>query len=276
MWVDNTHRNDSIVEKEALLSMDFTLKKYEELCASLKESGYQTLTIRDFLRIKDPDSRFAILRHDVDRGAKSALGIARIENRFGIRGTYYFRVNKRVLVPNIIEEISSMGNEIGYHYEALDKAKGDMNVAIEIFDRELAILRSYCSVNTVCMHGNPLTPWDNKEIWNSHDFAQFGIIGEAYLSLPFERIAYFSDTGGSWNSKYNLKDKPPKRLLSERVNSTDRLVSIIRKKRYSGMCILIHPNRWNGGVGSWIGNRLFDAACNTAKRFITLRRGTQG
>lgn len=46
------------------------------------------------------------------------------------------------------------------------------------------------------MHGNPLSPRDNRELWKKYKFKDFGIIGEAYLSIDFNEVSYFTDTGG--------------------------------------------------------------------------------
>ncbi|VVB89758.1 Uncharacterised protein [uncultured archaeon] len=77
------------------------------------------------------------MRHDIDRMPMSALGTARIEAQCGIRATYYFRMNSRVFRPWIMREIEGMGHEVGYHYEALGKAKGDFGMAICLFGNEL-------------------------------------------------------------------------------------------------------------------------------------------
>ncbi|MBL6729986.1 MAG: hypothetical protein ISP74_03675 [Bacteroidia bacterium] len=41
----------------------------------------------------------------------------------------------------VIREIASMGHEIGYHYEDMDFAKGDVDKAYELAKKHLAQLR---------------------------------------------------------------------------------------------------------------------------------------
>src|SRR3989304_5191784 len=101
-----------------MFERDFTLKKYIQLCETLKESGYNILTVKDYFTYNGKD--FIILRHDVDRKPSSALLMAQIEHEYGISSTFYFRKTKDVFVPDIIEKVDKLGHEIGYHYEVLD------------------------------------------------------------------------------------------------------------------------------------------------------------
>ncbi|CEG14042.1 Polysaccharide deacetylase (fragment) [groundwater metagenome] len=87
----------------------------------------------------------------------------------------------------------------------MDKAGGDPEEAIIIFEDELKKFREIYDVKTICMHGNPLTKHDNRDLWNKYDYRKFGIIGEAYLSMK-EDVAYFSDTGRTWGKEYKIKD----------------------------------------------------------------------
>jgi len=61
--------------------------------------------------------------------------MAKIENSFGIRSTYYFWKNEEVFKPAMINEIVNMGHEIGYHYEVLDKTKGDYEEAAALLNK---------------------------------------------------------------------------------------------------------------------------------------------
>ena len=182
---------------------DFTLKKYRELCNAMINSGYTLTTVADYLPSKSTKhpKKTIILRHDVDRNAKHALGTAKIENKLGIKSTYYFRTIPNVFVPKIIKKIHAMGHEIGYHYEVLDRASGNFEKAIKLFEHELENFRKICDIKTICMHGNPLTSWDNRDLWKKYDFRDYGITGEAYLSIDYDKVMYFTDTGRSWSGK---------------------------------------------------------------------------
>ncbi|KCZ72209.1 hypothetical protein ANME2D_01613 [Candidatus Methanoperedens nitroreducens] len=104
------------------MSLDFTLTKFRALCSAIAQH-YPTLTLAEYFEDAELPDRFAMMRHDIDRRAGSALGTARVEREFGIRATYYFRMNGSVFRPELIKEIEGMGHEVGYHYEVLGKAK---------------------------------------------------------------------------------------------------------------------------------------------------------
>ena len=95
------------------MSRDFTLAKYAQLCQAM--AGWEVLTVRDFLVRDRLPERCLVLRHDVDRQPANALRMAGLEARFGIRSTYYFRMQKGTFVPRIIRAIADMGHEVGYH-----------------------------------------------------------------------------------------------------------------------------------------------------------------
>ena len=78
-----------------------------------------------------------ILRHDVDEDCRYALDLALIEQRYNLKSTYYFRLKKRTYVPAVIDKIADCNHEIGYHYETVDKCRGDIDAAAGQFRNEL-------------------------------------------------------------------------------------------------------------------------------------------
>ena len=251
--------------------MDFTIEKYKELCDAVI-NNYKSITIKSYLT-KKPKGNFVLIRHDVDRKPKNAVKMAEIEHEIGIRSTYYFRMNNDVFVPKLIKKIANLGHEIGYHYEVLDKAKGDFKKAIEIFKNELQEFREVCDIKTICMHGNPLTPWKNCDIWKKYDFNQFEIIGEPYISLDYDSIYYFTDTGRKWNSNFNLKDSVGGKFI--KIRSTDDLINSIKNKKFERVCILIHPNRWSDNFAEWMYELIWQNIKNIGKIAIKKYRGVR-
>jgi hypothetical protein len=251
---------------------DFTLKKYTHLCEAIVSSSYIPLTVKEFLNKDQPDKSI-ILRHDVDRKPDRALKMAVIENEHGIRSTYYFRTVKEVFQPDIIRNIAKLGHEIGYHYEVLDKAKGDVKKAIEIFGQELKDLREIAPIKTICMHGNPLTSWENRDLWTDYSFDNFGITGEAYLSIDFKKVSYFTDTGRAWNSsKHSVKDIVQDNPYGGKIGSTSELMNLIINGSQRNICILIHPNRWTDDPGGWVVELAWQNIKNIGKRLIKNRK----
>ena len=74
-----------------MLMRDFTMWKYEGLCLALLDSGYTPLTVESYLTGKQHNSKFIVLRHDIDRKFGNALRMAVLEHELGIQSTYYFR-----------------------------------------------------------------------------------------------------------------------------------------------------------------------------------------
>ncbi|VVB85540.1 Uncharacterised protein [uncultured archaeon] len=248
--------------------MDFTLIKYNKLCKTIATSDYNYLTVHDFL-LKSNYNRALILRHDVDRKPIRALKMAQIENQHGMRSTYYFRIVKEVFRPEIIKQIVALGHEIGYHYEVLDKAKGDIKKAVILFENELKEFRKIVEISTICMHGNPLTSWVNKDIWKEYSFKDFGIIGEAYLSIDYSSVSYFTDTGRAWNnSKHSIKDIVKTNSYKGKIKSTDDLMSLIMKGTQENMCISTHPNRWTDNFPDWLQELAWQNIKNMGKAII--------
>jgi len=263
------------------LSFDFTLDKYRQLCEAIINAQYTVLTVEACLTRRNPPQKFIVLRHDVDRNPDRALQMAIIENRFGIKASYYFRYDKKVFQPYIVSEIAKLGHEIGYHYETLDRAKGNYDKAIQMFEHELEEFRKIAEIKTICMHGNPLTKWDNRDLWTKYDFKNFGLIGEAYLS--FDNITYLSDTGRTWGSKYKVKDWLPSITSGDKeksgdnvVDSTDDLVHLIDSGHLKSVYLLAHPERWSNSLIGWITSLMLDTGVNLAKQMLTLRKRRSG
>jgi hypothetical protein len=257
------------------LKLDFTLEKYRQLCTALLASGYQVCTVVQYLSRTGRNGKTAVLRHDVDRKPGNALRMAILEQSLGIISTYYFRMNKSVFKRDMIKTIAGMGHEIGYHYEALDKAKGNYEKAIKIFERELAEFRKVADVKTICMHGNPLTKWDNRDLWSKYDFRSFGLVGEAYLS--FSSITYLSDTGRTWSSKYKVKDRLPSACNDGEadtaiVDSTDDCIALIKRSEINALYLLVHPERWSYNMIDWTTYFILDTGVTLAKRIFAAVR----
>ena len=117
------------------MRLDFTMDRYSDLCEAIVQSGYSPMTVRDYLETDRLPSRLAVVRHDVDVTPRHEQKIAQIEKGFGIRATYYFRYKRGVFRPDVMRQIASIGHEVGYHYEAMDKGKGNSQKALEVFRR---------------------------------------------------------------------------------------------------------------------------------------------
>lgn len=250
--------------------MDFTLKSYESILKAIKTADIPIYTVEKWIR--QAGKRGVILRHDVDRLPGNALDMATLEADYDIQSTYYFRIGKHTFKPSIIQQIAEMGHEIGYHYEDLSLANGDYEKAYSFFKDHLAALRKYATIETIAMHGRPLSQYDNRDLWKRYDFKDLGIIGEAFLSIDYSDIYYFTDTGRSWSdSAMNLRDKVERGLMAKNVVSSADLSEFITKNNLENLKIGIvaHPERWNDSMIKWLMYLGFDETVNIIKYILT-------
>lgn len=250
---------------------DFTMAKYGELCRVLLGAGYTPATVYQYLT-DPPGGRTVVLRHDVDRKPENALRMAELEHALGITATYYFR-HPHTFIPEVIEQVLSLGHEVGYHYEVLAKARGDYEKAIALFARELEEFRALCDVRTICMHGSPLSRYDNRDLWKRYDFREFGIAGEAYLSMAGKGLRYLTDTGRNWGGKHSVRDAMPGAgAVPPSVATTDDLARWIGSAGEEGLYLTVHPERWAMSEGEWAIGSLTDLAVNMGKTVLQVMR----
>jgi hypothetical protein len=269
---------------------DFTLKTYRELLLALKEAGYSFYTFEEWC-IEKPKGSFIILRHDVDLKAENSLATAEIESEMSIRATYYFRVVPQSNQPEIIRSIVNLSHEIGYHYEDLSLFKGNNEKSINHFEQQLAYFRQFYPVRTICMHGSPVSKWDNRDIWKKYDYHNYGIIGEPYFDFlsPFslkrntgDEIFYFTDTGRMWDGdKFNVRDKvkysskqqaasskQSDNVAKNDIHTTFDLISWLKNNPTHSMMITTHPQRWTNNHMEWTQEFIMQNIKNFFKQFI--------
>ncbi|TFH39630.1 MAG: hypothetical protein E4G95_00580 [Bacteroidia bacterium] len=204
--------------------MDFTLVNFRELLISLKNAGYQSVMPDEINQVDS--GKYFVLRHDVDRSPGNSLATALIEKELGFRGIYYFRMVPASLDTGILINISVLSHEIGYHYEDLAAAGGDHVKAWAMFRKNLDELRKYYPVKHCCMHGSPLSKYDNRLLWKYYDYRDLGIICEPYLDIDISTTLYLTDTGRRWNgNKFSIRDKAVNRGDSIDGNNVYKWVS---------------------------------------------------
>lgn len=251
--------------------MDFTIEKYKSLLSVLQSNGYSFQTFEEY--IKKPLVKCVVLRHDVDRIPSNALNLAKIENENGIRATYYFRIVSNVWDESIIKRIISLDHEIGYHYEDFTITNGDYEEAIKHFNYHLNNFRKLYPVSTICMHGSPMSKWDNRKLWERYDYKDFGIIAEPYFDVNYSNVFYITDTGRSWNNgSVNVRDTVSS-SVNIMINNTDHLIKLTDSGELPNQIIInTHPHRWFApGIG-WLRELLFQNAKNVIKKIIVKRR----
>jgi hypothetical protein len=255
------------------VTRDFTLEMYRKLLDTLLGAGYEPLTVRDYLGREDLPEQFVVCRHDVDRKPANARKMARLEADRGVASTYYLRTN--TFSTSLARTLTTLSHEVGYHYEDFVREGGELEPAHERFARNLEEFRRVAPVDTVCMHGNPLSPHDNREMWldpAAPDLGDYDLLGEAYLSMDFESVTYFSDTGRTWrDGSLKIRDhtmgEGDKTVTAD---GTSDLVTMFADRRVPQACLLAHPSRWADNYRELLTARVTDGAVNVVKRGLNL------
>ncbi len=194
-----------------------------------------------------------------------------------------------------IKTIYQLNHEVGYHYEVLNESGGDIQKAIDLFSKHLAEFRSFVPIDTICQHGGFLgedtassfkglfiTTWKiingkmkldsfrSNDIWSYAKMKNFGLLGEAYLSLDFNKILYLSDTGLRWDGyKNRVLDVVDTDYYKEKqliARKTDDLLQLIKAGKYEKMNLLMHPANWIDPVIPWCQWHVLQVFRNLGKR----------
>lgn len=243
---------------------DFTLKSYQSLLLAFQRAGYKFQTFGELITCP-VDGKSVVMRHDVDELAWNALKIAKLENKLGIRATYFFRIVKQSNVPEVIEQIVGLGHEIGYHYEDLALAEGNEAKAIESFKENLDYFRKYYPVKSVCMHGSSTSKFDNRLLWKDHLLSDFGLIGEPYLSVDFDKVFYLTDTGYAWDGgKYATRDIVESGF-GLKFHSTSQIVECIKTGGFPEKALILAHTLWTDSWIQWYGLHIREFFRNNLK-----------
>ena len=254
------------------MKLDFTTRKYKDFLIYLKNSNIPVFTIKDWIT-KQPKNGI-ILRHDVDRNPNQSVKIAEIASELNIKGTFNFRVLKNRLEERHITKISNLGHEIGYHYEDLSIVDGNIDQAIELFNKNLGLLRNIVKVDTATMHGSPLSSFDNRDIWKHVTTSHFNLLGEAYITIDYTNLYYLTDTGRTWaETSANLRDNV---LSSKRtpdfIKSTDDIINFIVSNKNVSIAMVFHPERWSSNYFHFFFQAISDFIISQIKRILRILR----
>jgi len=253
----------------AFLNRDFTLEIYRHLLSELKKAGYSFQRVEDFIQ-KTVD-RVVVLRHDVDLRNWAAIRLAKYEASLGIKSTYYFRIVQQSYSPKIIKQIVDLGHEIGYHYEDLANCNGDFEKAMHSFEMNLAKIRQFYPVKTICMHGSSRTPYDNRDLWKHYKLEDFDLICEPYVSIDYNKVLYLSDTGRRWNGfKMSLRDNV-KSSYNYNFYSTKDIIKGIETLPQQ-ILINAHPEQWTNNLPEWLFVKTFSIAHTLYKVYYRNRK----
>ncbi len=208
---------------------NFSYLHYQNTLKKYLEAGYQ------FIRLAEAENftkknHIVILRHDIDKSVKKAVDFAEIENRLGIKATYYVRLHSNYynpfgyIVHQQIERIIELGHEVGLHSEFFDFGRITEENPIKIFENEMKVFEIIFGIRPGSYSLHRTTGSSSiSEIQESTGEIRkkFEIIG-SYEPKILDNFKYLSDSSGIWREG----------CFSEHVGKHERLQ------------ILIHPEWW--------------------------------
>lgn len=247
---------------------EFTFKSIRAVYEEFLKNGYEVISFLEYLKNSNRE-KVMILRHDVDRFPKQSLKMAKLEHELGVTATYYFRTRKTTYKPDIINEIKNMGHEIGYHYENLTDCNGNYEKSIEEFEQHLNSLREYYPIETICMHGSPMSKWDNKDVWKKYNYKKYGIIAATSFDIDYDKFFYITDNGWGWNNfKVSVRDKV-KTKFDIPIENTDHLIQLIADGKLPNYVMInAHPDTFFDDYFSWFLNKSMIKSKNIVKKQI--------
>ena len=129
------------------------------------------------------------------------------------------------------------------------------------------MLRKHTNISTICMHGSPLSKFDNRIIWEEHNYKNLDIICEPYFDIDFNEFCYFTDTGRRWNgSSVSVRDKVESKFKYNFKNTSDLInnMSLFPNK----IMFTVHPQRWHSSFILYTYEFFMQNIKNQIKRLI--------
>jgi hypothetical protein len=116
--------------------MIFVYRQWDKFCRLLDSKNIHSITAAQVL-LNKYNNKYLVLKHDVETAVEKAYRIAKIEHKYGHRGSYYVQAyllkNKKNIT--LFKSIQDMGHEVSYHYDVMDQCKGKLDEAIEEFKK---------------------------------------------------------------------------------------------------------------------------------------------
>jgi len=156
----------------------------------------------------------------------------------------------------------------------MDTCNGNIEKAWDDFRYNLDKFRNLVDVKTICMHGSPLSKFDNRDLWKKYDYRSLDIIGEPYIDIDFNDVFYLTDTGRCWDGwKVSVRDKVPQQEEWVKkglvFHSTNDIIKAIEENRLpKKVMFTFHPQRWHNNPVLWTKELIGQSMKNVVKRFI--------
>ena len=258
--------------------MIFTYKNWDKFCKTLSNKGVISVPAKQVFEL---NSKYLVLKHDVETNVKKAYKIAKIESKYGHKGSYYVQAYLLNNAKNVeyLKKMADMGHEISYHYDVLDASKGDYEKAEIEYAKNVEIFKNNgFEIVTVCQHGNPVV--ERVGYTSNRDFFRNEKIAEKYsnqsdIMVNFANNAntqysYYSDAGRKFNKIYDP-------FFNDVVNSDDKnepfenLDLLFDSIGENNAIISMHPHRWcSNALSYYVKTAFFKVVKFTVKLLIKI------
>ena len=224
------------------------LDEYREFIQKCVNSGYEMHSIISFWRLLSSGTnvenrKCMILRHDVDSDAATAEKMWSIEQEFGARSCFYFRLC--TLDFDLMRRIEQSGSEASYHYEELAtfakkhrlRRPGDVVAFIpeiqRMFAENIRMLRQQSGLPmiSVASHGDFANRHLGMVNWLLLESC------ELRMQLGIELEAYDEKLMSFVTSRHADAQYPAIWNASNPIEAVRRSEPVIY--------VLTHPGRWN-------------------------------
>lgn len=231
----------------------FFYSNWDKFCEEVKNSNVKIIRAKDILSY-GINEQFIVFKHDVETNPQKALILAKIENKYGICGSYYvqaFLLDRSENV-RILKQIKKLGHEVSYHYDVLDANFGDFEKANKDFKYNLDRFNKLgFKTETVCQHGNPVM---NRVGYTSNrDFFRHKLISDQYKNIAdivvnFKEktgvnYTYVSDAGYSWKLISDPENNDKGNTTPDiQLNGFNGIMDLIDTN--NSIILSTHPHRW--------------------------------
>lgn len=232
----------------------FYYQNWDDFCSKLVDSGVTLCTAEESLKL-EKGTRFVVLKHDVETFVPNAYRLAKIEHKYGIRGSYYVQAYLLDDLENVhlLQEMQAWGHEISYHYDVLDAHAGDYEAAeMDFIEKSKLFANVGLRYGTICQHGNPVKNrvgyTSNRDFFRHKEircrYPQWVDMVVDYSKYAVSEYKYISDASYRWNiiTEPETNDLHPE-IKNTRIGGFDKLFKLIEGSKES-FIVSTHPHRW--------------------------------
>lgn len=232
--------------------MIFVYKVWDEFCKKLFDCKKISIPA---CRVLPTSEDFVVLKHDVETDVAHALAMAKIEAKYGHKGSFYVQAYLLEDEKNVemLRKMQAMGHEISYHYDVMDFARGEMDVALEEFEKNRRLFEENgFALETLCQHGNPVV--ERVGYTSNRDFFRSERVRALYphlsdIMVNFKEAhgtdyTYFSDAGRQFKLIFDpiTNDLVPSDDQNIPYENIQALLEAVQQK--GSAIISTHPHRW--------------------------------